>query len=696
MIDHIRDSLELNVVLQTAVDETAALMRVEHCLFCWYFKDAQRIEVVCECISNRHASFVGHYSPTEFGISPALLEAGNILMSVSHWPRSWSRSWPRLRGGKLFGKLLSSTTSITSIPLLKILDAQTSLVIPIEEPGEAIGFVVCLSEQVRQWPDSKLELMQAIAQQVEIAIRQARLYETTQKQARREHLINQITTQTRQSLDLPTILTQAIAHLQTALESDRCLVRLVNSDKNVEFVPSLNQTDDISSTQAWTHFETVRAPFLPTPDPSDPHESMTQWMIDHRQTVVISDVATDSRAEPDQQNYRAAQIKSLLVVPVQTDQTLLAILYLNQCSHRRYWSKDDQALAHAVANQLAISIQQGHLYAQMQRQAVRSAAQAEHLARTLDELKQTQVQLIQSEKLYSLGQLVAGLAHEINNPVSFIHGNIPYIDRYVQELLTLINAYQAQIKEPSEQIRQLSNDIDLEFIVQDLPHILDSMRSGTQRIQQVVSSLRNFSGLDTAQVRSIDLQDALDNTLFVLQSYTKPDIKVIRQYHPLPAVECFPRLLNQVFLNLMTNAIEAMQDDAYLYPAAIAGNSPDSPAKLMTLMTTPVVDEAGIPSVKIAIADTGYGIPERIKDRIFDPFFTTKPMGRGVGLGLSVCYQIVVNQHRGQLTVESEPGQGTTVEIRLPIHQVDPSTQNYCRIPTEHLDARQLNRASSR
>lgn len=489
-----------------------------------------------------------------------------------------------------------------------------------------------------------------------------------QRQAQCERIVNQITTQTRQSLDLNTILTQAIAQLLEILEADRCIVHLV---ENLE----AETTEDWERSQPDLHwavlrrkhlYEVYRPPFLPSIDDFDTNGPITQWVIQHRQKVIIPDIKRDSRIGTINQEYRIAQIKSSLVVPVQTGETLQAILYLNQCSRIRRWSKDDQKLAQAVADQLAISIQQAHLYARTRQQAIKSEIQAKHLEETLHHLRQTQAQLIQSEKMSSLGQMVAGLAHEINNPISFIYGNIPYVESYLKDLIFLIRGYQARHPQLIRDCQDIAEEIDLDFLLQDVPRVLGSMKTGATRIQEIITTLRSFSSLDGAQRRVINLHEELDNVLSILHPQLIPDIEVVRCYGNLLEVECYPRLLSQVFMNLLVNAIEALHS-----PHMSVQDSQHTP-KTITIRTSQLSDSiTGDTWLRVAIADNGCGIPFKVQPKIFDPFFTTKDVGQGTGLGLAVSYYTVVNQHHGQLKFHSEPGKGAEFIVELPIEQPD-------------------------
>jgi two-component system NtrC family sensor kinase len=331
--------------------------------------------------------------------------------------------------------------------------------------------------------------------------------------------------------------------------------------------------------------------------------------------------------------------------------------------------------------------------------------QAEKLSQTLRELQQTQVQLIQSEKMSSLGQLVAGIAHEINNPVNFIYGNLTHADAYTSDLLEHLRLYQQEHSHASAEIQEHAEDIDLAFLSEDLPKILSSMKIGAERIREIVLSLRNFSRLDEAEMKSVDLHEGIDSTLLILQNRLKaksgkqPDIRVVKEYGNLPNVECYAGQINQVFMNILSNAIDALEMGHGASGVENEENAPRSVPneQLPTIwIRTEVANGAlgmghwgeeklpmpnaqcPLPTarclmpncyVRIAIADNGPGIPEALRLRIFDPFFTTKPVGKGTGLGLSISYQIVVDKHGGKLECISTPGKGTEFLIEIPVRQ---------------------------
>ncbi|WP_072075541.1 sensor histidine kinase [Limnoraphis robusta] len=280
------------------------------------------------------------------------------------------------------------------------------------------------------------------------------------------------------------------------------------------------------------------------------------------------------------------------------------------------------------------------------------------LRQAIKDLKTTQAQLIQSEKMSSLGQMVAGIAHEINNPISFIHGNITPALEQIQDLLNLVDLYQQNCSQISPEIEAKIAEIDLEFIAEDLPKLLSSMKMGTQRIREIVLSLRNFSRLDEAEIKQADIHEGIDSTLLLLNHRLKPEIEVVKQYGNIPLIDCYPAQLNQVFMNIISNAIDALEEAK---THILYGVEFSTPAQI-TIQT----EQINTQQIQVRIRDNGLGIRPEIKHKLFDPFFTTKKIGKGTGIGLSICYQIIQN-HQGKIEVVSEYKKGAEFIITLPI-----------------------------
>ncbi|SRR5579883_703652 len=304
--------------------------------------------------------------------------------------------------------------------------------------------------------------------------------------------------------------------------------------------------------------------------------------------------------------------------------------------------------------------------------------QTQQLEQTLHDLQQTQTQLVQTEKMSSLGQLVAGVAHEINNPVNFIYGNLNHAHTYTQDLLRLIQLYQQHHPNPAPAVQAEAEAIDLDFLLEDLPKLLASMKVGAERIQQIVRSLRNFSRMDEAAMKAVDLHEGIESTLLILHNRLKarsghPGIQIVKAYGDLPNIECYAGQLNQVFMNVLANAIDALDEAVANGRWSLSDGAQSVHEQEPTDNTPPTItirtEQVTAERVAIRIFDNGPGMSEGVRKRLFDPFFTTKPVGHGTGLGLSISYQIVTETHKGTFQCYSEPGKGSEFRIEIPMRQ---------------------------
>ena len=481
------------------------------------------------------------------------------------------------------------------------------------------------------------------------------------KLAQREALLNRLANRIRNSLDINTILETTVHEIRALLQLDSCL-----------FIWYLPAGKDNRATQpAWHVAHEANNSNLPAllgyylTDGT----TKTQAAIAQLEIIRIDDI--EALTNPiERQFFLTLGYKSLLDVPLQTASGAIGIIACGSCTATRSWKDDEVELLLAVTNQLAIALDQAELYAQSQNSTRLAEEKATQLQVALQELQQTQTQLIQSEKMSSLGQMVAGIAHEINNPTSFIYSNIQPATDYIKDLFNLLALYQEHYPHPVSEIQDEIEAIELDFLVEDLPKLLNSMKMGATRIRDIVRSLRTFSRLDEAAMKQVDIHDGIDSTLMILEHRLKKvgsfsGIQVIKNYGKLPLVECYAGQLNQVFMNILDNAIDALEE-VMAFPGTVGTRVMEESSNYQSPtinISTSVVDNY---QVLIQIADNGSGMTEEVRRRLFDPFFTTKPVGSGTGLGMSISYQII-EKHGGQLQCISSPGKGAELLIYIPI-----------------------------
>ncbi|GAP94941.1 GAF domain-containing sensor histidine kinase [Leptolyngbya sp. NIES-2104] len=585
---------------------------------------------------------------------------------------------------------------------LTAMGVKSSLVMPILQETVLWGLLVVHHAKPQSVAEEQVQALQMVVDLLTVAIAQFNLTDQARAKAERESVLNQI---------CGLLHSLSTIELQAALE---CTVSAFKGSGGRLWVYAKSLAAELHSprdpqlpSNCVRLFQFGSQPKMPESAPFALLEEYGAWkerfQSEQDSIWAIANLYKEPMLRNLQPAFRSTNIRGLMIIPLWYRQQLLGYLTVfrdeieteilwagrvdpdqRQLYPRQSfevwketyqgqiepWTEIDLEFACAIAQQFTTAIQQyethqqlqvlnASLELQVQERTARleqllqqTSHQAEQLTEALSTLQQTQSQLIQTEKMSSLGQLVAGVAHEINNPVNFIHGNISHLNTYVTDLLSLIDAYQMYYPNPRSEIVEQADEIDLEFLREDFPRTLSSLQVGTDRIRQIVLSLRNFSRLDQAECKAVDIHEGIDNTLLILQHRLSSESKVIKEYGDLPLIECYAGQLNQVFMNLLSNAIDALEETNSQTP--------------QIWITTKLVEPD---RVAICIRDNGSGIPENVRSRIFDPFFTTKPIGKGTGMGLAISYEIVVQKHGGTIQCISELNHGTEFWIELPVRQ---------------------------
>ena len=711
IVARIRQSLELPTILTAAAEEVRSLLGTDRIKIYQFHSDGSG-KVIAESLNqDRLPSLLNLNFPAD-DIPP---EARELFLKAGQ------RVIVDVAAGKMGVSLLSALKDEANeaeaneaeaediryrpadpchVEYLTTMQVQSSLVVPLLPAGELWGLLVSHHSEQYAIAEQELQQVQAIADQVSDAIAQANQHRQIQEQAERQTTLNRIISllHSLPKIELQQALEETIAVFEAS--GGRLYIAAETSDAPGQLhvsgeQPALPGQEDtpIEQLALWRIWsQTALKPVLRKN--GEGAKSVRPW--------AITDLYKQPQLRTVSHACQATPIRGLLIIPLLYDQDLLGYLTLfrnevdtatvwagkvdpdrrqllprqsfeawcelkkGQCPDWTNWELD---LAQELGTNFSRAVHYHQLYHQVQFLNTNLEHQVQErtaaLKQSLSELQQTQAQLIQTEKMSGLGQLVAGIAHEINNPINFIYGNLEYTRAYANDLLSVLDLYQ-QKSPANKEIQDKVEAVDLNFLSEDMPKILDSMRVGANRIREIVTSLQNFSRTDQAGMKSVDIHEGIDSTLMILQhrlktkSTTGHNIQIVKAYGDLPLVECYAGQLNQVFMNLLSNAIDALESD-------------DMPAsgRQITLRTAVVSEDSDssvqTPYATIAIADNGPGMRESVRSRIFDPFFTTKPVGQGTGLGLTISYQIVVERHKGALHCTSQPDEGTEFRIEIPV-----------------------------
>ncbi|MBE9060415.1 GAF domain-containing protein [cf. Phormidesmis sp. LEGE 11477] len=644
IVAKIRESLNIEDIFQITTAELSQLMK------------ADKVSVY-----RFNEDWGGEFVSSFESVSPHWKEVGqfgeNTVWNDTHLQET---KGGRYRNGENFvvNDVTQQGFSQCHIDIYNQYEIKSFINVPIFFGQELWGILAVFQQQhIRQWKPSEVDFVSQISGQLGVALQHSTLLTRMQHQARelkasntelfraidQQKTLSSIVAKIRESLDINQIFKTTTKELTQVLKADRASVYRFDKDWGGEFIAEFESVALEEINVGQLGINTVW-------DDTYLQENEGGRYRDGKISVV-NNVYDCGFSQCHLDLYEQFQIKAFVLVPIFVEQKLWGLLGTYQHKQPRQWNASEVEFVEQIAAQLGVATQHASLAASDQQKN-------SQLSTALVELRATQTQLIQTEKMSSLGQLVAGIAHEINNPVNFIHANVAHLKEYSTNLLKVLEAYQQSYPDPSEEIQALLEDADIDYLCADLPKLCMSLSTGTQRIRSIITSLRNFSRLDEAEVKAVDLQEGIEGTLLILQhrlktSRAKVSVEIAKDYGELPLVECHASQINQVFMNLITNAIDELQ--------AITPATEEEENKTIHIKTQQIDSER----VRISIQDDGRGISKNALDKLFDPFFTTKPVGKGTGLGLSISYQII-EKHGGKLYCESVVGEGTTFVIELP------------------------------
>ncbi|PZM84559.1 MAG: hypothetical protein DKT66_07965 [Candidatus Melainabacteria bacterium] len=513
------------------------------------------------------------------------------------------------------------------------------------------------------------QYMSGVAQQGANRLREqldnnTRLMDELEEKARREKMINTINSALRSTLNLNQIFETAVDELAQALKAPDCAIILPGrklSDKPLIVEAQLDSPLIAGARQGFGDGEEDDG-FVPREETGRFDRALCEFVLKHKstyerredsdgklmKTFLFFDPVRDPAFSSISNSQSLAQMSSLIVQPMMYGEESKGVILIADRDTHRAWTPVELELVKSVAGQVAVAAEHGELVEQLSTKNEDLWNKNLNLDAKNLELRAIQSQLIHQEKMASLGRLVAGIAHELNNPINFVHGNLPYLREYFEDLKKLISALDGLSGENKPAVDQLKDSMRYDFLITDLDNIIADLNEGAERIRYIIRNLRSFSRLDEAELKEGSVREGIESTLKILsQYYGRDKIPVETDFAELPPILCYPGQLNQVWMNLLSNAAEAVLG---------------TPSPLVTVKTVKEGEQ-----VKVTISDNGSGIPPEVQSKIFEPFYTTKPVGQGTGLGLSICHSIM-QRHGGEIWCESKPDEGTSFILKIPIY----------------------------
>jgi GAF domain-containing protein len=633
IVDKMRRSLDLDTIFRTTVTEVRHQLKAERVVL-YRFNPDWSGRFVAESVGSGWKSLmrqqISHPEICENISECSLKFVNNESMADTYIQTTEGGAFSRCSLFRVCEDITTAGFSDCYREVLETYEARSYSIVAIYHEEQLWGLLAAFQNSgPRRWQDDEVSLMVQVGKQLGIALQQAEFIRKLQAQAaqlakatERQKALAKTIEHIRKSLDIASIFQVTTQEVRLLLEVDRVAIYRFYPDWSGEFV-----ADSIA-------------------------DGMVAIGMDQTVPNLMPDLNSffhaSSRAYPRHETF----------VPILQGETLWGLLMAYQTQQPRYWQEEETTLLAQVGVQLGVALQQAELLNQTQQQAAK-------LSVALQEVKQSQSQLIQNEKMASLGQLVAGVAHEINNPVNFIIGNLEHLEKYGQILIDMLQICEEKFGDEVA-IADYFAQLDLDFLREDVPKTLASVANGAERIRQIVASLRTFSRLDEAHMKRVNIHEGLESSLLILQHRLKStasrcEIQVVKNYGEFPDIECYSSQLNQVFMNILSNSIDAIESAISL---GLWQNDQEMSPTICIATSYDIEDE-----ISISIIDNGIGIAEEHRSRIFDPFFTTKDVGKGTGLGLAISYQIIAGRHHGELTCSSEVGYGTELLIRIPVNQ---------------------------